>query len=370
MPSLNPASVVWSPHHERIAFIEAGRLYAFDVESGAVTQLREDDASGGPSRVVDVAWSPDGRKIVYSQSEGDASWMYVANADGSGPLRIAEGCCASWQPLPIGASPIAPSRLSPPPAPPTPTPPISPPSLVPPPPPPPPPLQLAQECDGSTIVAEYDGNGNGRPDGKPDRATVARSSCLLEPDILLDDAGYYASEFAIDVTWGGGAGGIWPLPACEPPSNACRILGARDIDGDGLAELALVVHEGAATTFVELYRLPTWEPGPIRFIVAPPGDPPAFAPGEAARFAQGGTVTHRDLVACSTEQIGTAEISAISAEVARDERNWIVHETTFTVDEEVFRVTAVDDYETPIIATGGSSPLSRSPCFGDSTTGQ
>ncbi len=174
-------------------------------------------------------------------------------------------------------------------------------------------------------------------------------------------------EFAIDVEWGGGATGIWPLPACDPPSNACRISGAKDIDGDGLAELAITVHEGASTSFVELYRLPKGEPGPIRFIVAPPGDPPAFMPGEAARFAQGGTVTHRDLLACSTAPDGTAEMSAINAELSEDQMNWIVHETTFAVEDGVFRVTAVDDYETPVNPLG-LSPLTRSPCFRDSTT--
>lgn len=388
MPSLIPASVVWSPDRRRIAFIDSGRLYAFDVETGAVTLLvRGQDADGAPSKVTDVSWSPDGRKILYSQSEGDASWIYVANADGSDSLRIAEGCCAAWQPLPVGASP-APTPTGPAlPNSPSHAPPVIPsgplytgcpgqspfPSPVPEPPtcptpipaPPPPAPDLGEECDGSTIVAEFDGNGSGRPDGKPDRATVARSSCVFEAG--SPDAGPFG-EFAIDVEWGGGASGIWPLPACDPPSNACRISGAKDIDGDGLAELAITVHEGASTSFVELYRIPMWEPGPIRFIVAPPGDPPAFKPGEAARFGQGGTVTHRDLLACSTAQNGTAEVSAISAEVSRDQRNWIVHETTFTVDEELLRVTAVEDYQIPV-GPSDLGPIDRSPCFGASTTG-
>ncbi len=373
----------WSPDGDRIAFsgIAEGPdgLFVMDVEGGepVLVVAPGPGARDGSGGIQDVAWSPDGRRLLYTKLGTDEPGVYTANLDGTDERFVVGGCCAAWQPLPIGASPVSPTPVligplpptsssqstppvSPPLAPPTVTPPVIPPPVA----SPPPPFKLAQECDGSTIVAEFDGNGSGGPDGKPDRATVARSFCLFEARSPV--AGPF-DEFAIDVEWGGGAGGIWPLLACAPPSNTCRISGAKDIDGDGLAELALTVHEGASTSFVELYRLPTREPGPIRFIVAPPGDPPAFAPGEAARFAQSGTVTHQDLMSCSTAGDGTAEISAISADLSRDQRIWIVHETTFTVEEEVFLVASVEDHETRVDATG-VSPLSRSPCFGDSTT--
>lgn len=49
-----------------------------------------------PMRVANIAWSPDGSKIAYQNPIADERGIFVANADGSDPVRLTEGAHDGW----------------------------------------------------------------------------------------------------------------------------------------------------------------------------------------------------------------------------------------------------------------------------------
>jgi dipeptidyl aminopeptidase/acylaminoacyl peptidase len=95
----------WSPTGDQILF--AGRLdpnhhkaiWVVNTDGTALHELEIDPKCGGlwsdPEAVgcYSPAWSPDGTRIVYVRStpEGEDEGIYIANADGSGSVRLTEG---------------------------------------------------------------------------------------------------------------------------------------------------------------------------------------------------------------------------------------------------------------------------------------
>src|SRR5262245_4768815 len=51
---------------------------------------------GEPTRVAQVAWSPDGTKIAYQDPIVDERGIFVANADGTDPVRLTRGVNDAW----------------------------------------------------------------------------------------------------------------------------------------------------------------------------------------------------------------------------------------------------------------------------------
>jgi TolB protein len=89
----------WSPRGNRIAFVRLGRpceLLTVRANGRGLRRLPGGDCNSSP------AWSPDGRKLVFTRRPG----LYVMNADGTGERLLAESSGSlgyyesAWQPLP------------------------------------------------------------------------------------------------------------------------------------------------------------------------------------------------------------------------------------------------------------------------------
>jgi Tol biopolymer transport system component len=97
----------WSPDGAEIAFVNEDNGSAY-VISPAGSGLRRvvDVASlpGGrhfpPNFTSRLAWSPDGRKIVFAAGKIRSSHLYMVNLDGSGLVQLTHGAVedqdAAW----------------------------------------------------------------------------------------------------------------------------------------------------------------------------------------------------------------------------------------------------------------------------------
>lgn len=96
----------WSPTGEWIAF--AGRanrkdkmdIFLVDVTGAQVRQLTHGEGSN-----EDPTWSPDGRLLAFSSTRDGRSQIYVMDADGSAPRRVADVPGASSTPHWSGSRP-------------------------------------------------------------------------------------------------------------------------------------------------------------------------------------------------------------------------------------------------------------------------
>ena len=76
------SSATFSPKGDRIAFLRAGKLWRMNID-GSETRVLVDQP-----RVGDYDWSPDGKWIVYSRTDGSfASELYIVPTDGSDKPR-------------------------------------------------------------------------------------------------------------------------------------------------------------------------------------------------------------------------------------------------------------------------------------------
>ena len=77
----------WSPDGRKIAFTEGrhgnSEIYVMNADGTGQRRLTH-------NAVIDQApaWSPDGRKIAFNRAHGESWGIYVMNADGSGQRML------------------------------------------------------------------------------------------------------------------------------------------------------------------------------------------------------------------------------------------------------------------------------------------
>jgi TolB protein len=380
---LEPA---WSPDGARIAVTRRIGTHAalvvmnrdgsrasplYDCETP--TTLRQCD-------IWDVAWSPDGSTLAYigASRVGNGPWESAVFAKpvthGAGrmvPNTRGADFGLSWQAVPAGQPQVTPSVSETPTATPAPTPtPTVTPSVSPSPtrhsgqPP-----SLGFACGATSVSADFDG------DGTVDTLLVYPSAEKLSkipmPSPCPQSTGPVQGPFAIVIGWGSGGTESWPFEQCV---QGCAAYWAQDLDGNGTAEVALIVDEGASTEFMDLYEVPNDHLGPIVFEVGPPGTSkyPGFDP---LKLPFGGSVTHQDFVTCQTGPNGGPQLIATSAALAPDQTVWNLSETVFDFNGQAppndvppraakaFTVASTRDYTEPF-DPGGSPPTpAGDPCF-------
>jgi hypothetical protein len=154
-------------------------------------------------------------------------------------------------------------------------------------------------------VSELTADLNG--DGTTDFAEI--SAPASEPGITCDQAsslGPYAAYVETDVGLDTARSFTQELPECEQ-AYACGVFAAPDLDGDGAAEMAIRIAEGATTVTFALYRFEedgSGEPGLVRFEVTQPGDrwnqEYALRPGPAT-FLWYGSTGHMHWLSCNED---------------------------------------------------------------------
>ena len=95
----------WSADQQRLAYADGGNLYLANADGSNPHKLRNVD------RQIDrIAWSPDGRTLALSESQGfgadiGAHSVWEMGADGSNPHQLLAGwhnppdeCCVTWTP--------------------------------------------------------------------------------------------------------------------------------------------------------------------------------------------------------------------------------------------------------------------------------
>lgn len=140
------------------------------------------------------------------------------------------------------------------------------------------------------------------------------------------------------------------LPECGQPF-ACRLFAMPDLDGDGRAEIAVVIDEGASTLVWTVYRLDVSDPehpSLVRLEVAEPGDPwdPIYglAAGPAT-FTWYGSVTHQQWVSCDAPDHQPTFVTAVRSE--QDPGVYFVHGTRLRLAGSELQVDSSWDDEVP-----------------------
>lgn len=98
---ISGAQPVWSPLGNKVVFTRwmgtSGDWELFSVDVDGSHELRLTNSAG-----LDwlPAWSPDGRRIAFTHDDGDATRIYVMNADGTGRARVSAvpGGSPAWSP--------------------------------------------------------------------------------------------------------------------------------------------------------------------------------------------------------------------------------------------------------------------------------
>jgi hypothetical protein len=191
---------------------------------------------------------------------------------------------------------------------------------------------------------------------------VGSTACLVPTATSGQET---ATPWAIDVIWNGTTETWWPFPDC---TGDCAVYGAGDIDGNGTAELAVVVGHQGSTRLVEVVELyHSLGADPIPFPTQTPS-----GPGDPILLEVGGTTTlinssidsaQLSLVTCRTAASGDQQVIATQATLPSGGTEWTLSETVFGVVEQSFRKESSRTYTEPVDRTAPSPNVPGRECF-------
>jgi Tol biopolymer transport system component len=311
-PGWSDGSPAWSPDGNTLAYAGPDGIYLHDLQAGTDHRLTTCGKEQDCGFDFEPSWAPDGSRLVFTRQDygGRSVQIFVVNSDGKGVQQLTVGpgdSSPSWQPIP--GAPVSPS-----------------------------PTVSVTRCVQARTSGDFDG------DGTVDEAefvdiAAGEVSCDRRRDVFSN-----LVRQEVDVRFQSGQTLDQPLTDCEPCLTGGLVFTAADLDGDGRDELAIDVGPGAATDYVEFYRV---DPSGIRpLTVAEPGDPPQVEPGPAV-LGGGFDSGQWSPTECRAAPDGTRQLISVHAENLTGPITgpWKVHTTTMALEGDRLVVTSTKDQE-------------------------
>lgn len=259
-PGASELSPSWSPDGSRI-------LFSRSTPSGSMLMTIAPDPAASPTAITDgsvadqnPAWSPDGQFIVFERDAGEAD-IYTMHADGSNVTVLATlAVSPAWQRVPNGSSLPAPTTS------PTHSGPVD--------------IGLAfPVCDVRTMTADLDGNGT---------ADTVYVAMKMSDAPACPSPGTATEVLAVDLNGDGKVDASGGPPACP---TGCEPFATPDVNGDGVAEIAIVTDRPAdGSKRIQLWEVTTPPGGSLAVLpyVDPNGDPATFSWGSVNNWGGNG----------------------------------------------------------------------------------